>query len=456
MNSDIKKQNDNDVCKLRLTFEALSVYRKLMEDEVISKLCNLVDFVYGREKDLCDFVSLYNSFYFRLSENNPNLSLMEYITEQIISDENIFTLKTAAIRVEDIDASLVKAVKRDLQYLQKIASVSSSLFKCYSLKNLCNCEFDIEIVQNLPEWAAPGSNQASIENTGINSIFQTSTQWTESIERLAEFHKRNGTGIFTKFTGFVWEVLGEKKHLKGISSPDPVRFSDLIGYERERSQVINNTVQFLKGFPANNILLYGDRGTGKSSTVKALLNEYHPDGLRMIEIPRRYLTDFSEIIRAVKDKSLHFIFFIDDLAFEDNEESYTALKAILEGGLETRPRNVLIYATSNRRHLIKEKFSDRAGIMSSNTEDEVRAMDTLQEKLSLADRFGITVTFSTPDQKKYLEIVEGLVKQRNLDIDRETLHREAIQWEMSYNGRSPRTARQFVDWLEGKRGKIYG
>jgi len=225
--------------------------------------------------------------------------------------------------------------------------------------------------------------------------------------------------------------------------------SDFIGYERERLEVVENTEKFVRGLPANNVLLYGDRGTGKSSTVKAIANEYKEQGLRIIEIPRKYLVDFPAVLRLIKGRKCRFIIFIDDLAFEDSEESYTVLKSVLEGGVENRPDNVLIYATSNRRHLIKEKFSDRAGLKSVDPDDEVRAQDTLQEKLSLSERFGITVVFTSPDKKGFLQIVEGLAAKRGINIDKDTLQREAMKWELMYNGRSARTARQFIDWLEG-------
>ncbi len=220
-------------------------------------------------------------------------------------------------------------------------------------------------------------------------------------------------------------------------------------YQNERSMVIANTLQFLKGYPSNNVLLYGDRGTGKSSTVKAILNEYHTQGLRMLEVPKASLADFPLIIRHLKDRTQKFIIFVDDLVFGDNEENYTSLKAVLEGGIESKTSNILIYATSNRRHLVKEYFSERAGLQSGNHNEEVHAGDSMQEKLSLADRFGISVVFSSPDQKRFLKIVAGIAVSRNLKIDKERLEKEALQWTLSYNERSARTARQFVDWIEG-------
>ena len=200
------------------------------------------------------------------------------------------------------------------------------------------------------------------------------------------------------------------------------------------------------------MLLYGDRGTGKSSTVKALINKYYSEGLRIIEVPKEYLSDFPEIIRKVKDRPQKFIIFIDDLTFEDGETGYTALKAVLEGSVESKLENVVIYATSNRRHLVKEYFHERKGLGSSDPNEEIHASDSIQEKLSLADRFGITVVFSVPSQDEYLEIIRGLVKNRGIEIDGRELEEKALELERRHNGRSPRTARQFVDYLEGNVG----
>ena len=246
------------------------------------------------------------------------------------------------------------------------------------------------------------------------------------------------------------DTEGGQGYLKGIESPDAICLDELVDVQNnERSRVIENTLQFLEGSPSNNVLLYGDRGTGKSSTVKAILNEYHGQGLRMLEVPKAYLADFPLIIRHLKNRTQKFIIFVDDLVFGDNEENYTSLKAVLEGGLESKTPNIVIYATSNRRHLVKEYFSERAGLQSGNHDEEVHARDSMQEKLSLADRFGISVVFSSPNQNQYLKIVDGIVAIRHLTIDQERLHREALQWSLRYNGHSARTARQFVDWIEG-------
>ncbi|NSW90648.1 MAG: ATP-binding protein [Firmicutes bacterium] len=471
------KRIDNYIYKTKLALNSLSIYRGILEDNVISRLNLLISHTHSivsnayfmnniRHSDtgLETFINLYNGFYFHLLEKNYK-NLKDYIIDRIIYDENAFSRDAEANIFKNINYNIVDAVKNDLSKLQLVSNLSSQIMKECILKYCNISEFEKPIVENLPSWdnklettpmTTLGTKSTATYVSNCNSQLETirnkfylNEDWSKCIEDLAHFHATVGCGIFARYRAFIWEYKNNFGYLRGIENPDPITLSELIGYNEERMEVINNTLQFLKGFPANNVLLYGDRGTGKSSTVKAILNEYYEKGLRMIEIPKNYIADFPQIIRLLKGRKNKFIIFIDDLSFEDSTENYTALKAALEGSLESKPSNVLIYATSNRRHLIKEKFSDRIGLQSSFKDDEVRAVDTMQEKLSLSDRFGITVVFSTPDRQKYLDIVEGIARQRGLVIDKDLLHKEALKWELWYNGRSPRTARQFVDWLQG-------
>lgn len=449
-----KNSENNEIRNIKLALDCLCVYRNLLEDKVIKKLHALVDYLDAGAVEITDFMKFYNEFYFEL-EYSTNVSLKSYVIDRIIYDENPYSMRTQAIKFSDIDGELERAAANDLWGLQLISEVSSGVIKNYAVKYFEECKFSTDKIQSVPEWQDDKQyDSISFEHDykNIKEMFFKSRSWSECIKELGEFHNRYGCGMYARYKAFIWERTGGFKCLRGIESPDTVRMSDLIGYDMERSKIVENTLQFIKGFPANNVLLYGDRGTGKSSTVKAILNEYYTEGLRIVEVPKLYLTDFPEIIRSLRNRPQKFIIFVDDLAFEDNEESYTALKAVLEGGLEAKPRNVLIYATSNRRHLVKEKLSERSGLHSLNHDDEVRAADTMQEKLSMADRFGITVVFTSPDKKRYLEIVEGIATKRGLRVDREILHKEALKWEIWYNGRSPRTARQFVDWMEGYEG----
>lgn len=434
--------------EINICLESITIYRGILQDEVILSFYKLIKYIDNNEIDVVNFVKYYSEFYHILTKNNSFNSFDYYIVKRMLFNENVFSEYASRKLNEKIDENILKAAEHDLDCIQKIAQLTSKEIKNYVIAVLCSDEVEKQLIRGLPEWEF-----SQVEADGIVSEIMdqlmSQESWQNSLEALIEFHRTKGSGKFAQYKGFIWENSGKAGCLKGIEAPDPVRLSDLAGYELERKEIIDNTRFLLKGLRANNVLLYGDRGTGKSSTVKAILNEYHDQGLRMIEIPKSYLSDLPEIIRAIKGKSQKFILFIDDLAFEDSEESYTSLKAVLEGGLESRDRNVVIYATSNRRHLIKEKFSDRVGLMSSNHDDEIRAGDTIQEKLSLADRFGITVTFTLPDKKRYLEIVDNIAASRGLDVDREWLHREALKWELLYNGRTPRTAQQFIDWVEG-------
>jgi predicted AAA+ superfamily ATPase len=433
----------NIILRTKLALDSLAIYRNILEDAVIDRLRLLLNYINKSQIELDVAINLYNEFFFEFAKSGAN-TMVDYVLEKIIFDENPFSFSGTNI----IDAA------NDLDSLQLISNLSPIVVK-NKLKEHFNEKEYKYIIDKLPEWKEESKLklQSETDSEHINSIkgkLTSNSLWSEGIEALAEFHKIYGCGIFSQYKAFVWEHINGEGYLNGIAYPDPVRLTDLIGYQLERSTVIENTVQFLKGFSANNVLLYGDRGTGKSSTVKAILNEYYMQGLRMIEVPKSALTYFPTIIRNLKSRPQKFIIFIDDLVFGDEEESYSAMKAILEGGLESKTSNIVIYATSNRRHLIKEYFSDRKGLLSKDPNDEVRAHDSIEEKLSLADRFGISVVFSSPDQERYLEIVDGIAGKRNLKLDKETLHKEALKWALWYNGRSARTARQFIDWIEGQ------
>ncbi|MCG9968048.1 ATP-binding protein [Pelotomaculum terephthalicicum JT] len=433
----------------KTALDSLTVYRGILKNPLIKKLYILLEKLCAVGEDFDALLIEYNNFFYHLSQADEYRNFKHYVITCVLYDENAFTRIAEKHSFADIDIPLLRTVENDLENLHKVAMLSSRELKNIILSGYA-AKYNSEknTAEKLPEWDS-SLNSVRDGRLNIYQILDQNQSWANCIKALAEFHRANGAGNFARYAGFIWEEQSDFHGLKGLASTDPVRLSDLVGYNAERQVVLDNTMFFLKGHPANNVLLYGDRGTGKSSTVKALLNEFAAQGLRIIEIPKKYLEDYPKIIRLIRNRPQKFILFIDDLSFEDSEESFTALKAVLEGGLESKPVNAVIYATSNRRHLVKEKFSERAGLSSGNN-DEVRAADTLQEKLSLADRFGIAVTFSTPDQKKYLEIVEGLASIRNIDIDSKTLRDEALIWEMEHNGRSPRTARQFIDWLEAK------
>jgi predicted AAA+ superfamily ATPase len=228
---------------------------------------------------------------------------------------------------------------------------------------------------------------------------------------------------------------------------DEVVLDDLIGYEYQKQQLIDNTESFVQGKKANNVLLFGDSGTGKSTSIKAIVNQYYDQGLRMIEIYKHQFRYLSKIIASIKNRNYKYIIYMDDLSFEEHEIEYKFLKAVIEGGVETKPDNILIYATSNRRHLIKETWNDRN---DQTNNDDRHHSDTVEEKLSLVHRFGVTISYSKPMQKEYIDIVLGLAKRAGLNIPEEELIAKAKIWEMEQGGLSGRTAQQFINHISGK------
>ncbi len=221
----------------------------------------------------------------------------------------------------------------------------------------------------------------------------------------------------------------------------------LVGYEIQKKKLVDNTRAFVQGRKANNVLLFGDSGTGKSTSIKAIVNEFYPQGLRMIEIYKHQFKDLSAVIAQIKHRNYRFIIYMDDLSFEEFEVEYKFLKAVIEGGVETRPDNILIYATSNRRHLIKENWSDRNDV---EVEGGMHRSDTMEEKLSLVNRFGVTINYSKPSQKEYFHIVVELARKAGITMDEKELCAEANKWELSHGGISGRTAQQFINYLSGQ------
>jgi len=266
----------------------------------------------------------------------------------------------------------------------------------------------------------------------------------ELYDVLTGFYEKFGVGQFALNKAFRWDALDCE--IVPVTHTEDILLADLVGYEEQKKVLVDNTLAFLEGFPANNVLLYGESGTGKSSSIKALLNEFAPRGLRMVEVYKHQIGDLEAIVDLIKDRNYKFILFMDDLSFEQFEVEYKFLKAFIEGGLEKRPDNILIYATSNRRHLMKETWADK-----EDRYEDMHESETLQERMSLVDRFGLLIRYFSPEQEEYLHIVHMLAKEYGVEASDEELEQGAIRWELKHGGFSGRAARQFIEYLAGRK-----
>ncbi len=314
-------------------------------------------------------------------------------------------------------------------------------------------ELGINCFSIISDYHAIEKNSSRYNKSVSEKVLQLSSQIEQAkneqeiFDFVTDFYRDYGVGMFGLNKAFRISRVSGQLELIPITNTLEVGLSDLVGYEIQKKKLIDNTEAFVEGRKANNVLLFGDSGTGKSTSVKAILNEYYKDGLRMIEIYKHQFEDLSAVIARIKNRNYKFIIYMDDLSFEEFEIEYKYLKAVIEGGLENRPDNVLIYATSNRRHLIRETWNDRSDMEKS---EELHRSDTMQEKLSLVARFGITINFSAPAQKEYYAIVTELAKRQGLCISEEQLCAEANKWELSHGGMSGRTAQQFITYLAGQ------
>lgn len=366
-----------------------------------------------------EFLNAYGYFYSLISERGFSNRLAYAMTEAALFDENCFTRAAAAGKYDTLPDNVLKAVKRDCEAILAASSLASEeVLKAYKYYDEIK-----EIADSLPRWEA-GDCAPSFK------------MFDGSLKNVARYYKENGCGIFARYKAFIWR----DGDIQPVLHPDRIDMDSFTGYEIQRDMVVNNTKSFIEGKSCNNCLLYGDKGTGKSSTVKAIANEFRKDGLRIVEIPKERLIDFPILVDKIAALPMKFIIFIDDLSFQKQDQSYTTLKAVLEGGLAARPDNALIYATSNRRHLVKESFSDR-------TDDDVNTRDNMQESLSLSDRFGLAVCYSIPTKKEFVDIVIALARQKGIEMSDEELEMGAERFALSRGGRSPRCAKQYVESL---------
>ena len=311
------------------------------------------------------------------------------------------------------DPLLEQAARRDIEVFRSLAGL-----ECGTL------------LAHLKGRAVPGCDLA------LESLPRWQTEVPFTFEALRDFYLVNGAGLFARYRAFVWT----ENTLIPVRNPDSPAPEEMIGYERQRGQVVANTRAMLEGRPINNVLLYGDSGTGKSATVKSLLSVPAFTGLRLIEVQKDALETLPHLIRRLDGRRQTFILFIDDLAFDQDDRVYSALKTILEGGLEPRPVNVAVYATSNRRHLVRQTFSDRAG-------DEVDRRETIAEKTALSERFGLRIPYLSLDKADFLRLVDRMAALSGVTMEPEALHDGALKWETRHPGRTPRTVKQFLQSL---------
>ena len=367
-----------------------------------------------------------------------------YLTFLLITDENPFSITCEKVGAKDGSANIF--AKNDFKAFYELFHYDFSWLQ----ERLGIDSFDI--LENYKAIGKPElmyNKNVSEKVRGLSLKLGQAEDADEIFELVTGFYKAYGVGMFGLNKAFrISATENGKLTFNPINNMDKVVLDDLIGYEIQKKKLVENTENFVQGRKANNALLFGDSGTGKSTSIKAIVNEYYDQGLRMIEIYKHQFKDLSNVIAAIKNRNYKFIIYMDDLSFEEFEIEYKFLKAVIEGGVETKPDNILIYATSNRRHLIKETWNDRNDMESSNG---LHRSDTIEEKMSLVNRFGCQISYSKPSNKEYYNIVIGLAKKNGLDMSEEELMAEANKWELSHGGISGRTAQQFINHCLGMR-----
>lgn len=365
-----------------------------------------------------------------------------YLTFLLITNENPFSITCEKVGANE--GSVNAFAKNDFQVFLDLFNfdfkpIEQALgIDCFT--RLCNYKaiHKKELMYN---------KNVSEKVQALSEKLENASNVDEFFDSVTGFYKDYGVGMFGLNKAFRITNRNDDVVFLPINNMDKVMLDDLIGYEIQKQKLVDNTESFVKGRKANNVLLFGDSGTGKSTSIKAIVNEYYDQGLRMIEIYKHQFKDLSNVIASIKNRNYKFIIYMDDLSFEEFEVEYKFLKAVIEGGVETKPDNILIYATSNRRHLIKETWNDRNDVEMDNG---MHKSDTMEEKLSLVNRFGVTINYSKPSQKEYFGIVIGLARRAGITLSDEELCAKANMWELSHGGISGRTAQQFINYLLGR------
>lgn len=409
------------------SLDRLVIYRNIHDDEIISSIYNL--FVTSSDEKY-NKIALRKIYYNTVSKlivcaEKQGISgeiFKKYIAAAVLKSDNIFSNNSS--RNWDMSHEMYRALLNDISILKKVLNVDLG-----ALKQLVG---DNEGFLYMPD------NRKDNEIIAVlKAKFENNTP-EEIADFLINFHKGKGYGVFIENNFLKWE----NGVIKGIKEHDQITLEDIFCYNYQKDILVKNTEALLNGHTANNVLLSGSRGTGKSSCVKAIGNKYGNKNLRIIEVSKNEVETLGGLIEILRNSRMKFIIFIDDLSFEEFETGYKHLKSLLEGGIEKRPANVAVYVTSNRRHIVRESWKDREG-------EDMHESDSNNEKMSLSDRFGINLTFAAPNWNEFYEIVEGIALNENIKLDKEKLKKEAVKWEMANNARSGRTARQFIDYIKG-------
>ena len=429
----------------------LILYRDLGEDSILRKLSGIFE---DYEKDACSAAELTTRIYEQMKAL-LDLSTVygfdenlwhNYLTFILLTNENSFSMTSEKVGAND--GTVNHFAKADFKVFKKLFDFDFSAIER---------DLEIDCFSTVCHYQAIGKKErmynknVSEKVQAVSRRIERAKDEEEIFTIITDFYKAYGVGMFGLNKAFRIKENGNGVEFLPVNNTEQVLLKDLVGYEIQKKKLVDNTEAFVKGLPANNVLLFGDAGTGKSTSIKAILNEYYDQGLRMIEIYKHQFQDLSNVIARIKNRNYRFIIYMDDLSFEEFEIEYKFLKAVIEGGMETKPDNVLIYATSNRRHLIRETWGDRSDM---EQDEGMHRSDTMQEKLSLVARFGVTINFSKPTQKEYFRIVTELAKRYpEITLSDEELCAEANKWELSHGGISGRTAQQFINYLAGRSEK---
>ncbi len=423
-----------------MKYEELLLYRNMKHMDILRDMSRMYE---GAEKDLSLASSVVNRILELAAEYGFSGNLWRcFLSLLILENENSFTL--ASEKRGEVRGTLYEAAKHDAEIFREMFDWKfGPLGKimgtaCFSFLEGYEPALDDGVVFN---------RRIRDRIVELSEKLGVAKDENEFLKGMTDFYRDFGVGSFGMHKAFrIRHTVDDRVEIEPISRVKHAKLSDIVGMESQKQKLIENTEAFLAGRPANNVLLFGDAGTGKSSCIKGILNQYFDDGLRVIEVYKHQFQDLNDVIRQVKSRNYKFILYMDDLSFEDTETEYKYLKAVIEGGLEKKPDNILIYATSNRRHLVHEGFSDR---LDRRDNDDIHESDTVQEKLSLSARFGVTIYFGRPMKKEFETIVKTIAERRGINMPEKELLLEANKWELSHGGMSGRTAEQFIDYLLG-------